>query len=74
VGEFETRHSNGQKLYTSIATVLARLDGGFGGEKPPKEEARFPERAPDIEVPDTPAADQPLFFRLSGIFSAPRGC
>jgi NAD(P)-dependent dehydrogenase (short-subunit alcohol dehydrogenase family)/acyl dehydratase/putative sterol carrier protein len=66
VGEFETRHSNGQKLYTSIATVLARLDGGFGGEKPPKEEARFPERAPDIEVPDTPAADQPLFFRLSG--------
>jgi NAD(P)-dependent dehydrogenase (short-subunit alcohol dehydrogenase family)/acyl dehydratase/putative sterol carrier protein len=66
VGEFETRHSNGQKLYTSIATVLARLDGGFGGENPPKEEARFPERAPDMEVPDTPAADQPLFFRLSG--------
>jgi NAD(P)-dependent dehydrogenase (short-subunit alcohol dehydrogenase family)/acyl dehydratase/putative sterol carrier protein len=66
VGEFETRHSNGQKLYTSIATVLARLDGGFGGETPPKEEAHFPERAPDMEVPDTPAADQPLFFRLSG--------
>jgi NAD(P)-dependent dehydrogenase (short-subunit alcohol dehydrogenase family)/acyl dehydratase/putative sterol carrier protein len=66
VTEFETRHSNGQKLYTSVATVLARLDGGFGGEKPPKQEIRFPERAPDIEVPDTPAADQPLFFRLSG--------
>jgi NAD(P)-dependent dehydrogenase (short-subunit alcohol dehydrogenase family)/acyl dehydratase/putative sterol carrier protein len=66
VGEFETRHSNGQKLYTSIATVLARLDGGFGGEKPPKEEAHFPERAPDVEVPDNPATDQPLFFRLSG--------
>jgi NAD(P)-dependent dehydrogenase (short-subunit alcohol dehydrogenase family)/acyl dehydratase/putative sterol carrier protein len=66
VSEFETRHSNGQKLYTSIATVLARLDGGFGGEKPPKEKVRFPERAPDIEVPDAPAADQPLFFRLSG--------
>ncbi len=66
VGEFETRHSNGQKLYTSIATVLGRLDGGFGGENPPKEEARFPERAPDAEVTDTPAQDQPLFFRLSG--------
>ena len=64
VGEFETRHSNGQKLYTSIATVLGRLDGGFGGENPPKEEARFPERAPDAEVTDTPAQDQPLFFRL----------
>ncbi len=66
VGEFETRHSNGQKLYTSIATVLGRLDGGFGGGNPPKEEARFPERAPDAEVTDTPAQDQPLFFRLSG--------
>ncbi|MBP1741247.1 MAG: putative dehydrogenase like protein, partial [Deltaproteobacteria bacterium] len=66
VGEFETRHSNGQKLYTSIATVLARLDGGFGGENLPREEARFPERNPDIEVPDNPALDQPLFFRLSG--------
>ncbi len=66
VAEFETRHSNGQKLYTSIATVLARFDGGFGGEKRPTEGAPLPERAPDMEVPDTPAADQPLFFRLSG--------
>jgi NAD(P)-dependent dehydrogenase (short-subunit alcohol dehydrogenase family)/acyl dehydratase/putative sterol carrier protein len=66
VAEFETRHSNGQKLYTSIATVLARLDGGFGGEKPPKKEEDFPERTPDVEVRDAPAADQPLFFRLSG--------
>jgi NAD(P)-dependent dehydrogenase (short-subunit alcohol dehydrogenase family)/acyl dehydratase/putative sterol carrier protein len=66
VAEFETRHSNGQKLYTSIATVLGRLDGGFGGEKPPKKEEAFPERKPDVEVRDTPAADQPLFFRLSG--------
>ncbi len=66
VAEFETRHSNGQKLYTSIATVLARLDGGFGGETPPKKEEDFPERTPDVEVRDTPAADQPLFFRLSG--------
>jgi NAD(P)-dependent dehydrogenase (short-subunit alcohol dehydrogenase family)/acyl dehydratase/putative sterol carrier protein len=66
VAEFETRHSNGLKLFTSIATVLARLDGGFGGDEPPKEEFRFPDRAPDAEVPDTPSADQPLFFRLSG--------
>ncbi|HYQ59453.1 MAG TPA: SDR family NAD(P)-dependent oxidoreductase [Desulfatiglandales bacterium] len=66
VAEFETRHSNGQKLYTSIATVLARFDGGFGGDKRPTEDAPLPERAPDIEVPDTPRDDQPLFFRLSG--------
>jgi len=66
VAEFETRHSNGQKLFTSIATVLARLDGGFGGEEPPKEEIGFPERVPDVELSDTPSEDQPLFFRLSG--------
>jgi len=66
VAEFETRHSGGLKLFTSIATVLARLDGGFGGDEPPKEEFHFPDRAPDAEVPDTPSADQPLFFRLSG--------
>jgi NAD(P)-dependent dehydrogenase (short-subunit alcohol dehydrogenase family)/acyl dehydratase/putative sterol carrier protein len=66
VAEFDTYHSNGQKLFTSIATVLARLDGGFGGEKPTKQEEDFPERTPDVEVPDCPSADQPLFFRLSG--------
>jgi NAD(P)-dependent dehydrogenase (short-subunit alcohol dehydrogenase family)/acyl dehydratase/putative sterol carrier protein len=66
VAEFDTCHSNGQKLFTSIATVLARLDGGFGGEKPSRQEEDFPERTPDVEVPDSPSADQPLFFRLSG--------
>jgi NAD(P)-dependent dehydrogenase (short-subunit alcohol dehydrogenase family)/acyl dehydratase/putative sterol carrier protein len=66
VAEFETHHSNGRKLFTCIATVLARLDGGFGGKEPPKEEIDFPDMAPDAEVPDTPSAAQPLFFRLSG--------
>ena len=33
VAEFETSHSNGQKLFTSIVTVFARLDGGFGDRK-----------------------------------------
>ena len=66
VAEFVTHHSNGWKLFTSIATVLARLDGGFGGEEPPKEGIDFPNKAPDAEVPDTPSKEQPLFFRLSG--------
>src|SRR5512137_1082509 len=66
VAEFETRHSNGQKLYTSTATVLARLDGGFGGDNPPKREEDFPKRTRDVEVRDTPTVNQPLFFRLSG--------
>ena len=66
LAEFETRDENGLKLFTSLATVLARLDGGFGGEAPPKEERSFPNRAPDLEAPDSPSPDQPLFFRLSG--------
>ncbi|MGD2127299.1 MAG: SDR family NAD(P)-dependent oxidoreductase, partial [Desulfobacteraceae bacterium] len=66
VAEFETYHSNGKKLFTSIATVFARLDGGFGGEDAPKKEIHMPDRDPDFVVEATPSADQPLMFRLSG--------
>ena len=66
VGQSETYHSNGQKLFTSIATVFARLDGGFGGENAPKRKIEFPERDPDFEVEARPLEDQPLVFRLSG--------
>lgn len=66
VASFDTRHSNGQKLFTSIVTVFARLDGGFGGPEAPKTEFSFPDRPPDFEVPATPSIDQPLLYRLSG--------
>jgi NAD(P)-dependent dehydrogenase (short-subunit alcohol dehydrogenase family)/acyl dehydratase len=66
VAEFETHHSNGTKLFTSIATVFARLDGGFGGEDAPRKEIDFPDREPDFVVEAAPTADQPLIFRLSG--------
>jgi NAD(P)-dependent dehydrogenase (short-subunit alcohol dehydrogenase family)/acyl dehydratase/putative sterol carrier protein len=66
VGQSETYHSNGQKLFTSIGTVFARLDGGFGGEDAPKKKIEFPERDPDFEVEASPLEDQPLIFRLSG--------
>ena len=66
VGEFETSHSNGQKLFTSIVTVFARLDGGFGGENAPAKEVAFPDRDPDFVVDASPSADQPLIYRLSG--------
>ena len=46
VAEFDTFHSNGQKLFTSIVTVFARLDGGFGGENRPREKFEFPDRDP----------------------------
>ena len=70
IGESDTFHSNGQKLFTSICTIFGRLDGGFGGENAPKTEVTFPDRAPDFTVEAAPSADQPLIYRLSGdVFS-----
>jgi NAD(P)-dependent dehydrogenase (short-subunit alcohol dehydrogenase family)/acyl dehydratase len=66
MAEFETHHANGTKLFTSIATVFARLDGGFGGDAAPKKNIHFPDRDPDFIVEAKPSPDQPLMFRLSG--------
>ncbi len=66
IGESETRHSNGKKLFTSIITLFSRLDGGFGGEAAPKEKFEYPAREPDFEITETPSLDQPLLYRLSG--------
>ncbi len=66
VAEFDTHHSNGQRLFTSIVTVFARLDGGFNGPEAPRREIPFPNRAPDFEIPAAPSDDQPLIYRLSG--------
>ena len=66
VAEFETFHSNGKKLFTSVVTVFARLDGGFGGENAPAKEVDFPDREPDFVVEGQPGENQPLLYRLSG--------
>lgn len=66
IGESETFHSNGQKLYTSIFSLFCRLDGGFEGEKTPKTNFMFPKREPDFIVEETPLVEQPLIYRLSG--------
>ena len=66
IAEFETHHSNGTKLFTGIATVFARLDGGFGGDDAPKKQIHFPGREPDFVEEAAPTPDQPLIFRLSG--------
>ena len=66
VAESDTYHSNGQKLFTSTATIFSRLDGGFGGENAPAREIEFPTRSPDYVVRAAPSADQPLLYRLSG--------
>jgi NAD(P)-dependent dehydrogenase (short-subunit alcohol dehydrogenase family) len=66
IAKFETRHSNGTQLFTGIATVFARFDGGFGGDDTPKKQTHFPDGEPDFSVEATPSSDQPLIFRLSG--------
>jgi len=70
IGESDTWHSNGQKLFTSICTIFSRLDGGFDGENAPKSMVSFPDLDPDYSVDERPSEDQPLIYRLSGdIFS-----
>ena len=66
VGESDTYHSNGEKLFTSIVTLFARFDGGFGGENAPKNPVVIPDRKPDIEDEAHTSEDQPLLYRLSG--------
>ena len=66
VGESETVHSNGKKLFTNILTIFARLDGNFGGPNAPSNIVAFPERAPDFSVDAAPSPNQPLIYRLSG--------
>ncbi|MBA4423225.1 MAG: short-chain dehydrogenase [Syntrophus sp. (in: bacteria)] len=66
VGESETFHSNGKRLFTNIITIFARLDGNFGGPDAPPNIVEFPEREPDFSVDAAPSPDQPLIYRLSG--------
>jgi NAD(P)-dependent dehydrogenase (short-subunit alcohol dehydrogenase family)/acyl dehydratase/putative sterol carrier protein len=64
--EFETRDGQDRPLFTSIVTVFARLDGGFGGADAPKSAVVIPDRAPEAEVAADPRPEQPLVYRLSG--------
>jgi NAD(P)-dependent dehydrogenase (short-subunit alcohol dehydrogenase family)/acyl dehydratase/putative sterol carrier protein len=66
VAKSDTYHNDGQKLFTNVVTLFARLDGGFGGKDIPKKDIHFPERDPDFVVEDAPGVDQPLIYRLSG--------
>lgn len=66
VGEVETDHEDGHKLYTNVVTLFARLDGGFGGDPGPREAFEMPEGEPDFEEMAHPSPDQPLIYRLSG--------
>ncbi len=68
VGEGRTRDAKGKMLFTFKTTLVGRLDGNFGGKRPPKKMIEIPHRDPDFVVEDTPSRDQPLIYRLSGDF------
>jgi len=68
VWESDTRHSNGQRLFTNIHTIFSPLDGGFGGPDAPARTVNFPRREPHFRVKETPSPHQPLLYRLSGDF------
>ncbi len=68
VGRSETTDGEGKMLFTGTTTLVARLDGNFGGEAPPKGNIKYPEKEPDYIIEDSPSPNQPLIYRLSGDF------
>jgi len=58
--------ADGQPMITSRSSVFIRGEGGFGGERGPKDDWRQPDRAPDHRVTYRTRPEQALIYRLSG--------
>ncbi|GLY79056.1 MaoC/PaaZ C-terminal domain-containing protein [Actinoallomurus iriomotensis] len=56
----------GERMITSRGSVFIRGEGGFGGDRGPRDEWRLPDRAPDHEVTYRTRPEQALLYRLSG--------
>ncbi|GIH64828.1 MaoC/PaaZ C-terminal domain-containing protein [Microbispora siamensis] len=57
---------SGELLITSRSSVFIRGEGGFGGERGPRDEWVEPGRPPDHTVTYETRPDQALLYRLSG--------
>ncbi len=57
---------SGESLVTSRSSVFIRGEGGFGGERGPRDEWAEPGRPPDHTVTYETSPDQALLYRLSG--------
>ncbi|MCD6292851.1 MAG: MaoC family dehydratase N-terminal domain-containing protein [Deltaproteobacteria bacterium] len=67
VGECETCTASGLPLFTSIYSLFARFDGGFGGTLLVSgERPVFPDVEPSFVVDALPSPDQHLLYRLTG--------
>ncbi|USD38484.1 MULTISPECIES: MaoC/PaaZ C-terminal domain-containing protein [Ferrimonas] len=62
----ETYDQHGDKLLTIDNWDCAIYDGGFGGEKAPRDIVEIPDRQPDYEIDETLSLNQPVIFRLLG--------
>ncbi|GAB3137903.1 MaoC/PaaZ C-terminal domain-containing protein [Microbispora hainanensis] len=57
---------SGEPLITSRSSVFIRGEGGFGGDRGPRDEWAEPGRPPDHTVTYETRQDQALLYRLSG--------
>ncbi|MFW5875693.1 MAG: MaoC/PaaZ C-terminal domain-containing protein [Myxococcota bacterium] len=63
----ETRDADGDLVCETEYLILYRMDGGFGGQSPPRsEKVAPPDRAPDFQVEEATSEEQALLYRLNG--------
>jgi acyl dehydratase len=63
----ETRDEKGALVCETEWVILYRMDGGFGGEAPPKRDLHNPpDRAPDWTKQEAISEEQALLYRLNG--------
>ncbi|MEV0383094.1 MaoC/PaaZ C-terminal domain-containing protein [Nonomuraea sp. NPDC050643] len=61
--------STGEPVIASRSSVFIRGEGGFGGDRGPREEWTPPDRAPDHKVTYSTRPEQALVYRLSGDYN-----
>lgn len=57
---------SGDPVVTTRSSLYIRGEGGFGGDRGPKDEWTLPDRAPDHKITYATRPDQALIYRLSG--------
>ncbi|GLW08331.1 dehydrogenase [Microtetraspora sp. NBRC 13810] len=58
--------ATGEPMITSRSSAFIRGEGGFGGDRGPKDDWTLPGREPDHEVTYRTRPEQALLYRLSG--------
>jgi acyl dehydratase len=58
--------ATGEPVITSRSSVFIRGEGGFGGDRGPRDDWAAPDRKPDHEVTYRTRPEQALIYRLSG--------